>query len=49
MQNGTINAYHGYAAKEALKKLPPLPRSTELTGAVQLSGAKAITLDVFKQ
>ncbi|CAF3642827.1 unnamed protein product [Rotaria sordida] len=49
MQNGVINAYHGFAAREAFKKLPPLPRTTELIGTIQLSGTKAITLDISKQ
>ncbi|CAF1232342.1 unnamed protein product, partial [Rotaria sordida] len=48
MQNGVINAYHGFAAREAFKKLPPLPRTTELIGTIQLSGTKAITLDISK-
>ncbi|CAF2516523.1 unnamed protein product [Rotaria sp. Silwood2] len=49
MQNGVINAYHGFAAREACKKLPPLPRTTELIGTIQLSGTKAVTLDISKQ
>ncbi|CAF5175279.1 unnamed protein product, partial [Rotaria sp. Silwood1] len=45
MQNGAINAYYGYKAREAFKKIPPLPRTTELIGTIQLSGTKAVTLD----
>ncbi|CAF3724767.1 unnamed protein product [Rotaria socialis] len=49
MQNGVINAYHGFAARQALKKLPPLPRTTELVSTIQLSGTRAITLDASKR
>ncbi|CAF5009983.1 unnamed protein product, partial [Rotaria sp. Silwood1] len=48
MQNGVINAYHGYAAREAFKKIPPLPRTTESIGTIQLSGTKSVTLDSSK-
>ena len=49
MQNGVINAYNGIATRAAYEKIPPLPRSTELIGTIQLSGTKAITLDCSKQ
>jgi hypothetical protein len=49
MQNGVINAYHSLAAREAFKKLPPFPRTTQLISMIELSGTKAVTLDVSKQ
>jgi len=49
MQNGVINAYHSFAAREAFKKIPPFPRTTELIDTIQLSGIKAITLDKSKR
>jgi hypothetical protein len=49
MQNGVINAYHSFAAREAFKKIPPFPRTTELIDTIQLSGIKAITLDMSKK
>jgi hypothetical protein len=49
MQNGVINAYHGLGAREAFKKIPPFPRTTELIGKIKLSGIKAITLDKSKK
>lgn len=49
MQNGVINAYHGFAAREALKKLPSLPRVPDLIGTIKLSESVAVTLDVLKQ
>jgi hypothetical protein len=49
MQNGVIYAYHSFAARQAFKKIPPFPRTTELIGTIQLSQTKAITLDVSKQ
>ena len=49
MQNGVIYAYHSLAAREAFKKIPPFPRTTELIDTIQLSGTKAVTLDLAKQ
>jgi hypothetical protein len=49
MQNGVISAYHSFVARDAFKKVPPFPRSTELIGTIQLSPTKAVTLDVSKQ
>jgi len=49
MENGVINAYHSFAAREALKKIPPFPRTTEVIGTIQLSKTKAITLDKAKE
>ncbi len=49
MQNGTINAYHGFAAREAFKKIPPFPRAREVIGTIKLSQTKAVTLDVSKR
>ncbi len=49
MQNGVINAYHSAAARDAFKKIPPFPRTTELIGTIQLSQTKAVTLDQSKQ
>jgi hypothetical protein len=49
MENGVINAYHSFAARDAFKKIPPFPRTTELIDTIQLSGTKAVTLDISKQ
>ena len=49
MENGVINAYHGLAAREAFKNIPPFPRTTQLIGTIQLSQTKAVTLDQSKQ
>jgi hypothetical protein len=49
MENGVINAYHSFAAREAFKKIPPFPRTTGLINTIQLSQTKAITLDKSKQ
>jgi hypothetical protein len=49
MQNGTINAYHSFAAREAFKKIPPFPRTREVISTIQLSQTKAVTLDTSKQ
>jgi hypothetical protein len=49
MQNGVIYAYHSLAAREAFKKIPPFPRTTGLIDTIQLSGTKAVTLDLAKQ
>ena len=49
MENGVINAYHAVAARNAFKSISPLPRSTQTIDTIQLSGTKAITLDLSKQ
>ena len=49
MQNGAISAYHSATARQAFKKIPPLPRTTELIGTIQLSRTKVVTLDTSKQ
>ncbi|CAF4090255.1 unnamed protein product [Adineta steineri] len=49
MENGAINAYNSQVAREAFKKIPPFPRTTELINTIQLSGKHAVTLSVSKQ
>ena len=49
MQNGTINAYHSFSAREAFKKIPPFPRAKQVIRTIKLSQTKAITLDVSKR
>lgn len=49
MQNGAISAYHSATARQAFKKIPPLPRTTKSIGTIQLSRTKAVTLDISKQ
>ncbi|CAF0992020.1 unnamed protein product [Adineta ricciae] len=49
LENGAINAYHSFAAKDAAKKIPPFPRTTEVIHSLQLYGKIAVTLDKSKR
>ena len=49
MQNGLIHMYHSGAVRKYLKKSPPFPRTTGIIDTIQLSGTKAVTLDISKQ
>ena len=49
LENGAINAYHSFVAKDAAKKIPPFPRTTEVIHSLQLYGKTAVTLDKSKR
>lgn len=45
MENGGINAYHSYVARQSLKRVKPFPRTTQNIARILLSGEQAVTLD----
>ncbi len=49
MQNGVIHLYDSGSVRRYFKKTPPFPRTRGLIGTFQLSGTKAVTLDISKQ
>jgi hypothetical protein len=49
MQNGVIHLYASEEVRRYLKKSLPFPRTTGIIGTIQLSGTKAVTLDISTQ